>query len=357
MYVHLLPAATSTPPGWPIGQWRGGSFRGVPRIGPIDRLPKRVVHSPPVEAQTSGLSEVRQGRWVEPFGRVGRFLVGAVFVVAAGSKALDPAAFARQIAGHGWLPEAWTPAVAIALIAVELLLGSALVLAVASRAAAALIAGLLLLFVGVMAEAWLTGRQVDCGCFGALVERGPGEVVLEDLGLLALLLPTLWSVRKESSRLRRGAVASVTAVGLALAFAAPYLPLDGLVTKLAPGATLESIGMDALLPRDGAYVVALLDLNSEATTGAVAGLNDLATAVPEAEVVAFAAAGAEERAAFGWSKGAGFRVEEIGAGAVGALARKLPRYALVVDGRVTAIWNDAPPAAAAIRGMMGGSST
>ena len=58
-----------------------------------------------------------------------------------------------------------------------------------------------------------------------------------------------------------------------------------------------------------------------------------------------------------WSNGAGFRVEEIGKGAVGTLARKLPRFALVIDGRVAAIWNDAPPAATAVRGMMGGSST
>jgi len=213
------------------------------------------------------------------------------------------------------------------------------------------------LFVAVMGEAWLAGRDVDCGCFGSLVERGPGEVVLEDLALLALLLPTVWSMGKTSSPLRVRGVVAVAVVGVGLAFAAPYLPLDGLITKLAPGATLESLGMEALLPHDGAYVVALLDLKSEATTGAVAGLNDLATAVPEAEVVAFAAAGAEERAVFGWSHGAGFRVEEIGAGAVGGLARTLPRYALVVDGRVTAIWNDAPPAAAAVRGMMGGSST
>jgi uncharacterized membrane protein YphA (DoxX/SURF4 family) len=284
-------------------------------------------------------------------------VVGAVFLIAAGAKALDPAAFARQIAGYGWVPESWTPALAIALILVELLLGAALVLAVASRPAAALTAALLVLFVAVMGAAWYTGREVDCGCFGTLIDRGPGEVVLEDLGLLALLLPTIWSARKSASRLRTAGVVVIALAGVGLAFAAPHLPLDGVVTKLTPGATLESIGMQALLPRDGAYVVALLDLKGGASAGSVPALNDLATALPEAEVVAFAAAAADERAAFGWTNGAGFRVEEIGEGAVGALARKLPRFALVIDGRVAAIWNDAPPAATAVRGMMGGSST
>jgi uncharacterized membrane protein YphA (DoxX/SURF4 family) len=278
-------------------------------------------------------------------------------VVAAGAKALDPAAFGRQIAGHGWVPEAWTPALAIALIGIELLLGAALVLNVASRRAAALTAGLLLLFVAVMGEAWLTGRDVDCGCFGSLVERGPGEVVLEDLVLLALLLPTIWSAPRMASGARRAGVVAVAAAGVGLALAAPHLPLDGLVTKLKPGSTLRSIGMETLLPEHGAYVVALLDLKGDGANATVAGLNDLANALPEAEVVAFAAAGADERAAFGWSNGAGFRVEEIGKGAVGSLARKLPRFALVIDGRVAAIWNEAPPAATAIRGMMGGSST
>jgi len=300
---------------------------------------------------------VTERGWVGPLALIGRLAVGAVFLVAAGAKSLDPAGFARQIAGHGWLPEAWTYAAALGLIAIELLLGAALVLGVASRAAAALTAGLLLLFSVVMGVAWYSGSDVDCGCFGSLVERGPGEVVLEDLGLLLLLLPTAWSARKEASPLRLGAVAGIALAGVGLALAAPHLPLDGLVTRLVPGATLDSIGMDALLPRQGAFVVALVDLKGEATPGVVAGLNEIATAIPDAEVVAFAAAGADERATFGWSNGAGFRVEEIGKTALGRLARRLPRFALVVDGRVTAIWNDAPPEAIALRGMTGGSST
>lgn len=285
-------------------------------------------------------------------------VVGAVFLVAVGTKAVDPAGFARQIDAYGWLPAGWSAAAAFALIATEMALAAALLLGAWPRPAAAATAALLALFVVASGEAWLAGRQIDCGCFGSLVERGPGEVVIEDLILLALLVPSfVVAAVPARGRWRGPVVVACCLLALGLAVAAPHLPLDDWVTDLAPGATVEKIGMDTLVPEQGAVVIALLDLKGDASRGAVAGLNDLAGGLPEAEVIGFAAAGPEERATFGWTAGAGFRVEEVGAATADALARRLPRFALLVDGRVAAVWNDTPPTAQAVRQVLGGAAS
>ena len=128
--------------------------------------------------------------WPRRAARLGRFVVGALFVLAGGIKALDPMGFARQIDTYGWLPTDWTGPAALLLVGVEILLGAALLLDARPLVASVGTGGLLLLFIAVTAEAWSQGRTIDCGCFGNLVNRGPGEVILEDVIMLGLLVPT-----------------------------------------------------------------------------------------------------------------------------------------------------------------------
>ena len=284
--------------------------------------------------------------------------MGAIFLLAGGLKAMDPFGFARQIDSYGWLPAGLTAAAAFLFILLELLLGAGLVLDVRPRAMAGGATALLMLFVLVSADAWVRGTVVDCGCFGKLVQRGPGEVVVEDLLMLGLLLPSfLLGVGPRRARWRFGAAVATSLLGAGFALAAPHLPLDGLVTALVPGAELKEMGLDALVPEGGAVLVALLETETEASVHAVPGLNEIAATMPEVHVVGLAAAGPEERAMFGWTRGAGFPVEEVAGATLGTLARRLPRFALLVDGRVRAVWNEIPPDPGTLRTVLEGAST
>jgi uncharacterized membrane protein YphA (DoxX/SURF4 family) len=298
------------------------------------------------------------GRWRLWTARAGRAALGLIFLVAASLKAIDPAGFAAQIEAYGWLPGDWIHQAAIFFIVIEFLLGAALVVDVLPRLASAGMGTLLVLFLVVLTEAWYNGKTVDCGCFGGQSGVGPGEGAIRDVGFLALLVPTLlWGARPTGARWRAGVVAATVVVGLGLTLAAPSLPLDGLLTKLSLGADLEALELDALVPEQGAVFVALLDLEGESSRQVVPALNDLALDVMEADMLAFAAAGPEPRFLFGMEQGAGFPVEEIGSGTLGSLARKLPRFALLVDGKVVAVWNEQPPDAGSLRSVLEGGTS
>ncbi|HOE97346.1 MAG TPA: MauE/DoxX family redox-associated membrane protein, partial [Candidatus Sumerlaeota bacterium] len=60
------------------------------------------------------------------------------------------------------------------LIWLEILCGALLVLGIWSRPAALLIAGMLCLFFVALASAVVRGLEIDCGCFGALMQGGIG---------------------------------------------------------------------------------------------------------------------------------------------------------------------------------------
>ena len=116
-----------------------------------------------------------------------RLLTGAVFLYAAATKLPDLAAFAVDVANYRLLPAALVPPAAAALVGVELLAGLALLLGPWSRAAALLAAGLLVLFIGGLAQALLRGIDLRCGCFGD-AEPATWLTVLRDG---AFLVPAL----------------------------------------------------------------------------------------------------------------------------------------------------------------------
>jgi uncharacterized membrane protein YphA (DoxX/SURF4 family) len=299
----------------------------------------------------------RPSAWQLTVARIGRALVGLVFLVAAVGKAMDPVGFGSQIDAYGWLPGAWTYPAAIFFIAVEFLLAAALLVDFRPRLAAAMMLPLVLVFLVVLTEAWYNERAVDCGCFGELASFGPGQEALADVGYLILLLPTfLWGARPVRAGWRLGTVAAVAVLGLGFTLAAPRLPLDDLLTRLTPGADVAALGMEALVPEQGAVLIGLLDLEAEPSVRAVPGLNDLALEVLETQVLAFAAAGPEERFLFSMEHAAGFPLEEVGATTLGEMARRLPRFALLVDGEVVAVWNDQPPDPQSLRAELEGGT-
>jgi uncharacterized membrane protein YphA (DoxX/SURF4 family) len=93
-----------------------------------------------------------------------RWVLGAIFIYAGGTKLLEPEIFAVLIAAYGLVPEGLIMPVAIGLPLMEVTAGIGLLFDI--RGSLALIAGLLLLFMVVLGYGIWMGLDVDCGCFG-----------------------------------------------------------------------------------------------------------------------------------------------------------------------------------------------
>jgi len=122
-----------------------------------------------------------------------RLLLGGLFVAAGALKALDPAAFANDVARYGLLPDALVNIVALALPWIELVAGGLLVMDVWRRESAAVIAALNAVFLVAVSVALARGLEV-CGCFGASVARkASGWTLVEDV---VFLVSAIWLWRQ-----------------------------------------------------------------------------------------------------------------------------------------------------------------
>lgn len=99
-------------------------------------------------------------------GTAARIGLAAVFLISGVLKAIDPDATYVAVLAYDVLPRAGVALVAGALPWLEIALGLVLLAGVATRAAAAVGAGLLLVFIAGVTQAWARGLAIDCGCFG-----------------------------------------------------------------------------------------------------------------------------------------------------------------------------------------------
>jgi Methylamine utilisation protein MauE len=319
-----------------------------------------------MSAESSTGGQARSG-W--PFvGAAGALVLGAVLLVAAAAKALDPSAFAEQIRREGL--DLLLPAGAVALVALALEagLGTALLLGVRRLwvlVPSALLVGFFLTLTG--RDWWLTTRglrdpSAACGCFGNLLERTPAEALRMDLLLLALPLALAFLGRRTGRRFppARTAAAAIAALAVAVfAWQAPALPLDDLATRLRPGKEVAElctgdgdgrVCLATVVPElaRGRHLVVLADLEDPAFTGAVDRLNAYARqardgGVPDLWVVDGGTP--EQQRLFFWQWGPAFEVREAPAALLRPLYRSLPRSFLVEDGTVRATYSGMPPLA------------
>lgn len=132
--------------------------------------------------------------------------IAVVFLAAALGKIGDAGAFARQIHHFRLLPLGLENTLAITLPWIELVAALALLLRYRPRAGAVLTAGLMGLFVFVVAAALARGLDIECGCFGTSDASRVGTAkLIENVGLLALagiasLKPAVGSVPAPSPR-------------------------------------------------------------------------------------------------------------------------------------------------------------
>jgi putative oxidoreductase len=114
-----------------------------------------------------------------------RLVLGALFLWASTTKVPDMAAFAESVANYRIAPPALVPALASAVVGIEMLAGVALLANVWARAAAWVIAALLAGFTVGLTSALVRGIDLACGCFGGN-DPATWWTVLRDVALLAL---------------------------------------------------------------------------------------------------------------------------------------------------------------------------
>ena len=118
-------------------------------------------------------------------------LVGAVFVYAGTIKLLDPPRFAADITNYEIVP--WSVAIRLAFYLpwLEVLCGLALIFQRLFSGALLVTGTLMLIFLGATISLKARGLDVNCGCFGTVVNLGFGGHLVLDLALLGVLV-LLW---------------------------------------------------------------------------------------------------------------------------------------------------------------------
>ena len=171
---------------------------------------------------TATTSKVSTGRVLLAFEGVCRVVLGAVFIYSAFSKIVNPAQFALSVAAYQFLPSCFVGLFSLVLPMAELVAGISLVFTKWSREAAALIAGMLGMFLIGLVQALVRGLEISCGCFGSDSPEADTlqAALVRDLILLGpacflALRPRRWlPVRQWSVNLTVLAISSLIFAGL-----------------------------------------------------------------------------------------------------------------------------------------------
>jgi|SRR5690349_6600252 len=129
-------------------------------------------------------------------GTVARLGLAAVFLVSGVLKAVDPDATYVAVRAYDVLPKAGVALVAGVLPWLEIVLGLLLLVGLATRVVAVASAGLLVVFIAGVTQAWARGLSIDCGCFGGGGAVDPGQTTygLELLRDAGFLLMAAWLI-------------------------------------------------------------------------------------------------------------------------------------------------------------------
>ncbi|MCA8963803.1 MAG: DoxX family protein [Planctomycetes bacterium] len=113
--------------------------------------------------------------------------VGAFFVFSAAAKLADFDGFLEKAAYYRAVPYVWMVRSAWLTIALEGVVGAALIAGRWRRLAIAAAAGMLLVFTALVAHAWHAYGITDCGCLGSLAETPPWFGITKNVVMVSLL--------------------------------------------------------------------------------------------------------------------------------------------------------------------------
>ena len=135
-----------------------------------------------------------------------QMLLGAVFVIAAFPKLMDPPGFAKAINAYQLFPAWGIHSAALLMPWLELIAGTLLALGIWVRTTALWITALLVAFILALSINLVRHHPVDCGCFSTQ-EKVKTEserladmrwTILRDLGMLLLAAQILASSRRRN---------------------------------------------------------------------------------------------------------------------------------------------------------------
>jgi uncharacterized membrane protein YphA (DoxX/SURF4 family) len=286
--------------------------------------------------------------WRRGIAYLGTAFAGAMLLIAGLVKALDPGAFAEQIAGDVERLAPWSHPAAVAVIAIEVMLGTIFLLGFRRRWLVG--AGLMLVLVFIAITVPKIGKPDagSCGCFGNFVVRTPAETVTEDLLMLGGLL--LGLAGGPGSRLngwRSTVIGTALALGIGVPALSPGLPLDDFATRLKPGASVRDLQLLELVPEleTGRHIVLLGNFDALSCDRLPMSFTAFADANADAGYWIFKpATGAADagRTHLGWLCQPGSEMVGIPKTVARPLYRTLPRSFEIVDGSVVRTWNGLP---------------
>jgi hypothetical protein len=280
-------------------------------------------------------------------GTIAGVALGLVLLVGAFAKAVDPSAFVEQIELEGL--DFALPAEVVMYLALALEAGLGLLL----------VSGVRRLWVLVSATFGIAEAGHGCGCFGNLVARTPAQAFWQDLLMMGPAAALAFVGRdglREFPRRRIFASAAGALGVLLLAWRAPELPLDDLVTRLRPGVAIAELCagavddpyrlcLDALVPEleAGNHLVVIAALDDPLFEGAVEGLNRYAEAGIGPRLWVLSSDPEQVQHAFFWRWAPSFEVREAPVELLRPMVRSLPRSFRVSDGRVSSTFGEIPP--------------
>jgi uncharacterized membrane protein YphA (DoxX/SURF4 family) len=314
--------------------------------GNLNSYERRMEENRTIDGTPTGRESGRLRRALPWLGHLARISLGLVFVFAGMTKIVDPAEFGHQIAGYGIIGEGLATLASPLLIAFETTLGIALLVGFRLRVSVLTASALLVFFIALEGYGMATGRTESCGCFGAYVQRTPGEVIIEDLlflflGIVAWFALRAWHPRR--ARIAAGVVIITSIASLALAAASPHLPIDPYVTRLATGRPIDTLQLPADLPSlgEGRHLVALFEVTTPEAEALAAELSAIATRPGAPVVLALTPSDDEDRTAFFWSTAPEFDIYSVDRPLLKRLYRRLPLFFAVDSGRIAGIGDDA----------------
>ena len=280
-----------------------------------------------------------------------RVAMGLVFLVAGAAKAWDPVLFYWEAVSYwellGVSIENWASFARPTLVLgpIECAVGVALILNWRPALTLPIALGLMILFIGLTGYAWYQEADVNCGCFGALVERTPGEALVEDIIMLgALLMAWKWGVSRESAGMARW-VGAATVVAVLLMGVRFYPEVERVENSdLAGGVRLTGVGLtgsDADLG-EGDYLIVLFSPRCSHCKRAVPRLNEWADTAELPDVIGLHSFNQESDAltTFRESMRPRFEIAAISTSDWKRLTWRhgWPRMAFVRDGVVQRVW-------------------
>ena len=300
-----------------------------------------------------------QSKWRARTARIIEIIIGLVFLIAGGLKAYEPLDFIRQIGDYQLLTApGLIKLVAWSMIAVEIALGTALIVGYRRRVSVPLAALVLGGFLVTLGWAWHVGETEDCGCFGSWVKRTPAEAFMEDVFMLGAICLAWWLHRHEEvgvSRWRPATVLLSALIGLSVTAMASNsarqsddpmqrMKAQATLPNLFANVNVEGVPIDVTA---GTRVIALIDTGCSHCQASVPELNRLSEELKQTNtpLVALCSNRPEEVEVFVAKYKAEFPMGRVSYDDFTRLFErgKPPRLLLIRDGALLRIWAGVVP--------------